>query len=399
MQYYIHEANMEKLTHKLAMIERKCKKYDCTFTFNITGEKYVEVEADNGCKYLQRYVIVDVEGVAKVNDWEFIGTLEHTECGNIIRQYKTDAEVPTEYRNRKPICEHCNSDRYRKDTYIIRNTVTGDYKQVGKTCLKSFTNGLSAEQVAQYLQYFTQLENMNDMGFEGGSCKRYEEIKQYLTAVIEVVDKLGFISKSKAESEEFYGCMPTVSTVNSCLHPYGKYDREIIEQIDFKGNIEENKQKVEVILEWIKGLNAKTLNGSQYIYNLYITAHKQYLEYRDLGLITSLPSAYYKHINDIKEKEKQEQAKEGSKYVGEIKDKLQFEYKDAKIISSYETEYGRQYICQFLDENDNVFIWKTGNGYIFNEDGKVNGTIKGTVKAHNAFNGVLQTELTRCKVL
>lgn len=46
-------------------------------------------------------------------------------------------------------------------------------------------------------------------------------------------------------------------------------------------------------------------------------------------------------------------------------------------------------------EDGNILIWKTGKW--FGDDFDVT-TITGTVKAHNEFRGVKQTELTRCKL-
>lgn len=54
---------------------------------------------------------------------------------------------------------------------------------------------------------------------------------------------------------------------------------------------------------------------------------------------------------------------------------------------------GETYINKMKDIEGNVFIWKTGKSL----SGNV--TLSGTVKAHEEYNGVKQTILTRCKVL
>ena len=143
MKYSIYEGNMERLEKKLKRIENKCKKYgNADFKFEVIGEKYQTIKDDNGNEETIKRIIVDVDGIAKVNDWIFVGTIQHKDNGNIIRQFKTDIEVPEKYRHTDSICEHCHCNRVRKDTYLIYNEQTHEFKQVGKSCLNDFTNGL-----------------------------------------------------------------------------------------------------------------------------------------------------------------------------------------------------------------------------------------------------------------
>lgn len=80
---------------------------------------FKELKDENGKTYNARFVLVEAEGTAVINDWEFIAEVDHTEKGNIITG--VGVEVPERYYTSKPICEHCNSNRYRKNTYIVRN--------------------------------------------------------------------------------------------------------------------------------------------------------------------------------------------------------------------------------------------------------------------------------------
>ena len=136
MTYEIHEDNMPRLEKKLTRICNKCRKYGCEFRFEKTGEIYRDVFVcdENGRIIIgldgepvivkARFVIVEVEGIAKLNDWRFIATLEHTQSGNIINKCPDakEIEVPKRYYNINPVCEHCNSKRARKNTYIVMNT-------------------------------------------------------------------------------------------------------------------------------------------------------------------------------------------------------------------------------------------------------------------------------------
>lgn len=102
---------------------------------------------------------------------------------------------------------------------------------------------------------------------------------------------------------------------------------------------------------------------------------------------------------------------EDSCFVGEPKQRIEC---DVTLVgeSSYEREgylggWETVYVYKFADEDENMLVWKTTSslGY-WNEDdiwipvfpGE---TIKlrGTVKQHNVYGGVMQTILNRCKVI
>lgn len=132
MKYAIYEGNIDRLEKKLKRISNKCKAYGCDFHYEQTGEEFRELKDEKGNKYTARFVLVEAEGTAIINDWEFIAELEHTENGNIITGV-AGVEVPERYYTSKPMCEHCNSKRYRKNTYIVRNKTTGEFN--GNTAL------------------------------------------------------------------------------------------------------------------------------------------------------------------------------------------------------------------------------------------------------------------------
>ena len=84
MKYAIYEGNIDRLEKKLKRISNKCKAYGCDFHYEQTGEEFRELKDEKGNKYTARFVLVEAEGTAIINDWEFIAELEHTENGNII---------------------------------------------------------------------------------------------------------------------------------------------------------------------------------------------------------------------------------------------------------------------------------------------------------------------------
>ena len=165
-------------------------------------------------KHIARFITVEVSGTAKVNDWEFVAELEHTENGNIIRGTGI-YEIPERYYTGKPVCEHCKSNRFRKNTYIVRNSTTGEFKQVGKSCLMDFTNGLSAEAVASYIAFFEEVIR-GEQVLPGGSFERYVEITEFLQYVTETVNKFGYVKKADADYGNESTCSRAISYMMVC---------------------------------------------------------------------------------------------------------------------------------------------------------------------------------------
>lgn len=118
-RYSVYEGFMSDLAKKVASIQKKCLKYGCEFHFAEVGEEFKEVKDLDGNVVTCRFVLVEVEGTAIINDWQFIASVEHTEKGNIFSKALTEVEIPECYRTSKPICEHCNSNRTRASTFIV----------------------------------------------------------------------------------------------------------------------------------------------------------------------------------------------------------------------------------------------------------------------------------------
>lgn len=385
MKYSIPESNMDKLTKRLVTIGNKCNKFGCTFSFEIIGEHY-EKQFDDAHVYTGdiKYIDVEVSGKAIINNWVFVATLEHTDKGNIVRAYDGQ-EVPQWAYTVEAKCDHCKTKHNRKDTYIIRNTETGEFKQVGRSCLKDFTNGLSAEMVAAYLSYLDTIEKSS---VEFTHSKPYYDVKEYLLYVAETVKHFGYLSKANAG----YNATPTSSRAfGYMVRPNALLEHKEMESVGFKAHTEDNETIVDTALDWI---NAQE-DDFGYIHNLKVTCSREYCEYRDLGIIASLIPAHFKAM----EKEAARLAREAAKankpnsnWVGEVGERIEI-IADCKCVASWYSDFGPGYLYKFTSNDGNTFTWKTGKAV---DDGKV--VLKGTIKAHTEFNGEKQTELTRCKI-
>lgn len=389
MTYEIHEANMERLMKKLTTIQNKCSKYGCEFHFEELGETFRNVkDEDTGKVHTARFIAVEVSGTAHISDWEFIATIEHADPMNIIRSFRPEVEVPERFYTADTYCEHCHTRRYRKDTYIVRNTQTGEFKQVGKSCLKDFTGGLSAEQVAQYIAWFDEVIK-GEAAMPG--FKHYDSTEEILLNAVESVRLYGF-----TKTECYAGATSTKTVVLQQVHHFGDYNKRIRDD-GFDPDRKGNAEKATAILAWVESLPMEF----GYISNLKVALSRSYCESRDVGIICSAVASYDREVERQERKARELKQASKSQWVGNEGDRLELHNLSVRLLTSWDTEFGYTYLYKFVDEKGNTFTWKTGKWLsdtdIIPEDMRI--SLKGTVKKHTEFNKELQTELTRCKVL
>lgn len=385
MKYLIHESNIERLEKKLTTIGNKCKKYGCVFTYEVVGEQFEEDSEG----VINRYIEVETTGLAKVNDWVFVATVDFHDNGNVIRKCgNIEVEVPERYYTSEPVCEHCNTKRRRKDAYIVMNTKTGEFKQVGRSCLKDFTCGLSAELVAQYISAFNSMIEGESVT-TGWHTDRYYNTKEYLQYVAECISHFGFYGTQAERSTKVRAYEYLMAKSNRVYGSRLKQLLDEMEEVEFKQDAAEVAKLVENVLEWIAGQKEE----NSYIHNVKVLASQEYITYKDFGFIASLIPTYNKAMKIEEKRKEQQEVDSKSCYVGNIGDRITVEVQTIECIASWDTQYGATFIYKMVDEQSNVYIWKTGKG-ISNQKA----TIVGTIKEHKEFRGVKQTELTRCKI-
>jgi hypothetical protein len=144
-------------------------------------------------------------------------------------------------------------------------------------------------------------------------------------------------------------------------------------------------------MKWIQEQDSK----SDYINNLKVLVKSEFIAHREIGILCSLMACYYKAMNK-EQQQKAEKAEVKNEYTGKVGERKDFELIFKKAFG-YWSEYGYINIYLFADAEGHEIKW-TSQKAIEQEEGEAL-TIKGTIKAHEEYNGIKQTVLTRCKVM
>lgn len=400
--YSIPEMNMESLEKKLTRIRNKAAKYGCDFHYEQVGEHFETRELDERDEHgkplteLVRYIDIDVAGKAEVGGWQFAASLDYTSEGNIIHGVM---EIPERYYTCSPWCEHCKTRRDRKSSFIVYHAESGEFKQVGKSCLRDFTHGLSAEMAAQFESWIKECEEASEFSGMGGWPTRYFSTDSFMAATAETIRLFGYVKRGTVGTTCTADLVTGLYKVEmgmglGLLRDYliAQYDDAVARGWNMKRP--EAMEQGKKVREWIRTCE----KDDNYYHNLKVACALEQITGREIGLLVSAFPAYDRELEYQAEKLRRErkEADEGtaSNYVGKIGDRVIFESVLSKCVTSFETQFGWMYIYKFTDKAGNVYVWKTGKDIDCEKKLK----ITGTVKEHKDFRNVKQTELTRCRI-
>lgn len=389
MTYTIADQYIENLTKKVARIQRKCADLGLPFAFEIgkaTTITHIE-NLGNGVteKHLYPAHEVEVSGLAKINGWTLIGKIEHTETGNLLLS-APDKAIPEEYRNAEPKCDHCRSKKNRKETFVIVNE-EGEYRQIGRSCLKLYTDGMDAEACAQYAAIAYELQTLNG-SFERGFEEVYD-VELYVAVCYSCIKDNGYdrykLSDYVYRSFHWNDRYKDVPHCLQCLEKYGKEAKEIVSQ-------------------------ARSVVGvTDYLANVKVALSADCVSAKRQNLIASY---VYVYIKNLAKAEKKAEDARVSEHVGKVGERIEikvpvvngFAYR-VLYTKSYSVGWNRTSyvdVLELRDADGNVYKWSASSHWEIDNaiaDGAKEIVIKATVKEHSEYRGVKQTVIQRAKVV
>lgn len=304
--------------------------------------------------------------------WTFAASVEALDTGKNI--FHGVSDIPARFANTGHACEHCNQNRKRNSSFILSHEA-GDYKQVGSTCINDFLGG-------NHLPVFNFLSNAREIlsEFENFANATIDSVSVITTLVASAatIREHGFVKKTG--HDVYSGTVPTASKVESFLIDVRNPKR-------FIPNITEaDEAKAEAVRAWLVNHEG---TQNDYLQKLIDLAAATRVSSRNIGILASSIAAYDRELE-----RKAQVLASPSNHVGTVGKREIFTVSltGCKVLPDY--GYGCSNLYSFEDENGNILKWKTQAQI------ERTGTfqITGTVKSHGAWNGVSETELTRCKV-
>lgn len=384
---------------KIAKINARAEKRGFTGRLEVIGTRREETVTNQFTGIQTTRVLVDtrIAGTApQYNGWTFLARVDalQTETGTTF----TLAVAPgVEHVDRSLVnaghCDHCNTDRYRKNTYLVRNTETGETLNVGSSCIKDFL-GWSATVV-----FFSEGDVAGDIdGLVGGGAYREDHysVDTVLAYAYAAIKAFGWVPGSAYEG------IPTKARVRFALTPprvLRDQDREVLETL--RAYAAEANEQAAVVRAWI--LSDEFNGTSTYVDNLKVAVSVDYVTDKQVGILASAPQAYIRHLETAVERAAREAqwaaekaAKQVSDYIAPVGAKKVRVEGTISAIRYIPGDYGTTTLYTILTKDGNLVKWFSSSEALGDKEG-VEVTIEGTVKAHDDYQGTKSTVLTRCK--
>lgn len=337
-------------------------------------------------------VTVRVHGAAPVlSGWRLAAIVAAEESAVIVTVLPGfEGQDFTAHRENPSRCEHCNTPRRRKDTFVVVRD-DGIRKQVGRSCLQDFVgDARSAEQLAAMAGYLA------DVGCELGSAGEWEEglvgkadvvrTRTVLAWTILVADKVGYVSRNKADER---GVESTADKVQGKLSD-GKPP-------ELTGAVE---AEIDAILAFI-GSDELDVSDPDFKANLQDLAAQDWVSRKRVGLVTAMFAVHRRHLSEIDAR----RTAATSRYVGEVGVRAHFAL-ELTGKHTFEGQYGFTTIHRFADALGNRVTW-FGSSVLAHVDGSYVAVgekvfVKATVKSHETderAHGAQTTYLSRTALI
>jgi len=427
-KFTVNHGELEYIKEKVEKLNRRAAKIGCApITLTILKEYQQEVPQDNGQVALQDVADIELVGEApKINGWEFAATLEPVDTEtddekNIInRMPGFSGDIPVEYRSASMLrCDHCHTERRRNETFVIRHIESGEYKVVGRQCIKDFMGyHASPMGLVRMAKDWDNLLSEIHSGLGGGHYTFTANLKEFLFRAAYFVKKHGYVRSGEFDE---YGMTktPTKYATWETIWIPGKYKQEdpyygffyhcdgttpgnfgmtkattkqkTMTEEDYKEVKEYMEGAIKYICEVVGG-NEDDLND--YLYNLRTIMQMHRIELKHAGYAASIYAVYEKHLG----KERERKMREKSEWQGEVGKKITMP--DVKLVNArgFDSQYGWSEILTFSDKQGNYYKWFTNTRAKLNLNVGDVVAMVATVKKHELYKDAKSTVVTHAKV-
>lgn len=338
-------------------------------------------------------VEVTIQGeVVKLHGWEFIGKLSPNDGKNLILTVPnctTPIAKLLPYIERVGVCEHCNTHRMRKETFLVQNE-SGEIKAVGRQCVKDFLGHSTPETMLSWVSSLCDIEEMMESMSSLDDCEaRLRGMNlpipisttRWLEVTAAAIRKYGWVSKGTAEEQMICS---TAKLVELWFHRLvSAEDKQALTPT------EEDKATAAETLRWMQRPLPPT--AGEYLHNLRTLAETGSVVPAGYGILTSAVAMYQK------EKQEAETSCKVSAYVGTVGQRI---VHTAKLLSTlkFNSMYGVVCLHNFMDEQGNQIVWFASHTAEWLKPGQKY-TFRATVKKHEVYKCVKQTTVNRLEVL
>ena len=400
---FIPSSFVEVVKDRLEGFNKRAAKKGLPVQTIVTGKKEMRKEhtsvygahhGEDACPSYEWTEVSIVGDKPVIGPWELIAAIDNVGGKPFFRPVP-DMEVPESFRDTDPLrCDYCQKRiATRLETFIVHNTVTGDYKQVGRQCIRDFL-GWDVAALTNYWSMFKSLMDEPDGGWGSYVKPEFRPLDIIdLAARIVAVDGRYFKSVENERS--------TKSKVMEFLFPPrdGESLRWFKEEFVPKYNSqpELSKRILDLTVTALDGLNNP---NNDWLYNIQTCWQAEWIGIRQIGVLASAVILGLRQIEDeLKPKTV------ASEFVGKVGEKVTGRL-TIDDVRTFNGDFGYNSFSVLLtthDEAGNKVKWFTSTPYKYADYSDLveligqTMTFTGKVKKHEEYKGVKSTVLNYVK--
>ena len=365
-----------------------------TLDFGALREQVTVIRDENGFESDRSYTLVcDVTlsgAVPAISGYSLICKIEHTrnnktgeKIGNMVKGVVEN--LPLEYATLDSNCDHCKTNRFRKETFILEKTEDQTRIQVGSDCLVEFMPAKTLEQIIFSADVIREL-------FESDGSRRaqdYANTAEFVATAIKAVKKYGWVPKSCADETRQATAFLSWNSLNPIYNrETNKLESEIFPIVG--SDVVEAQTYINELLV----LPADTT----FMSNLNIAMQQPFIFRNDSAILAVVAKMFMQA-----EATRIERKKITNEHFAEVGAKIEIVV-TVKRITQLENDFGTSFLVYMIeDKTGHMFKTFTTNPQGLEEGGRaiIKGTVKKheTYKPHNSEVELKSTMLTRIKVL
>ena len=400
-----------KITEALRWVEKPRKKP--------TDEDGVD-DSDLGVPYVRLRVEGEEQVVA---GWLFIGSIQHKgDSGNVLAN-APGQKIPSGYHAAANTnCDHCRVKQDRHETYILQNEKTGEYQQIGGSCLRDFL-GLDPKAMLDYNSYFHDLKESLEENERRVSDRFVYHAGHFAATVVTVIRQKGWVSRARAqELQDRYDKFVQPTSAEAQFHAF-EFER-LKPKPPEEDHIVPSPKDIEIskaAIKWAQdGFGKAPSEISDFEQNAQVVARMDYLDHKSFGIYAAMINSY------IREQERAVAAAAAAaagpgvspialKWVGAPGKRIELEvtvtgFRTIAIEQRSFRGPDKMSLYKMADTSGNILTWFTNSAWNLGWEERrgeewtctVIGKrfhIKATVKDHKEFRGVPETAVSRVTVI
>lgn len=398
--HFTREILPDSLHHILARIKdfnstmRRRKLPEVSYCADKAVRRRVGFDAFTGKPVFADLIPVHVYGDRpRFGGWRLVGVCEQTD--NRLLRAVPGETIPEDQRDRGNICDHCGTERRRKQTCILVNDDEERVVSVGSQCLKDFL-GWSPNSLLWWSENAPEDEN----AFFGEPRSSMTEftVAGVFAAAFAVLKRYGWISAGRARDTNE---LSTAAVVGYRLNPpkgaKGRWhDHDEIMACEVTPDLVAQAEACRTY--W----STEADRSSEFAFNLARVSEdaETCVSHRSWALVVAGAAMYLRHLDRLREQERLRKSGESSEHFGELKKRYDLRVQ-VTFIRPVETMYGTSYLVKMVDAEHHVFTTfaSTDPTYKDGDEDRVavgdHCTIRATVTKHSVYNNVKETTVNR----